>query len=599
MLRAILKRVVLLQKSALARAALSSVMQGKWCACMKNIHDRVSRFQKAGRRSTPTFATLSILALLWTAQAWGENYPLSNIDFVSVNHQTNIILHTGSIVPVQKVLVSDSKLVLDIDQIEATDTIRTNFTSAGNISNVILQPINEHKIRLIIRGSELGKPSLAFYSANSGAYSVTALNEPEPAETDIPFKTISESNANAESTPSAALSAASSSSTAESPNNRLSAPRRDTDLFTESTNASDAAPETTLTSAAASTSPAPSRPAATTPALTTALPLPLSEAFAKSDGNSNNNMPENLMSLPWSGYLPYALLTALMLGLGLFIRNRLVQITQADPQLEDLLDANRADAGKPGKRSSFREMADAYRSKREGDKAERRIASEPERLSVPPARKADIKDVIGLHSLEQTFSDAEEGPSPPPMAKSSGGATATAPTPAVSLEQLLAALQKAQAAPSLPSGSGKPPSSTKQKPPIVNPYAPPQVSTPKKSRTSGAQGTLPPAERPAPPPKETIIPVNQALAARKDNPNSPSISAFIPPSAQPAGKGSAMKPDAAVRSRPADRQGPLPGNPEVLNFLRNVADLMEKDGKTDIAHNIHKKLNSQSLGLVR
>jgi hypothetical protein len=567
-------------------------------------------------------ASLGILALLWSGRAWAENYPLDNIDFVSVNHRTNIILHTGSIVPVQKVLVSDSKLILDIDQIEATDTIRTNFTGAGNISHVILQPLNEHKIRLIIRGSDLGRPSLAFYSANSGSYSATNLADPEPGEAAIPFKTAPESDINAESSSPDSLSGASANAALEIP----SASRRDTASGTgtdspplniepfhniESSPGEDiqASPPEDAGSLQKSAS---SRASAGRP-LTDISPLPPSEAPAKSDGDHNNPL-ESLLSLPWSGYLPYALLGGLLLGLGLFVRNRLARITQADPQLEELLDTKRADAGQSGKRSSFREMADAYRSKRE-----ERSVPESGRLPMTSSRRTDAKDVIGLHSLEQSFPDVESGLdeslSPSPTGRASGRtsqtphqAAAPAPAPAVSLEQLLAALQKAQ---SVQGGHAIKPSASPKSRPAVNPYAPPQAASPKKSRTPAASAPLPVVERPELQQKATA-PVNQALAARKNAPASPSISPFVPPSvssaaqtggksgpvSMPSAKGASVRPESA-RARQGDMQGPLPGNPEVLNFLRNVADLMEKDGKTDIAQNIHKKLNSQSLGLVR
>src|SRR5689334_8830005 len=74
------------------------------------------------------------LTPLFSAAGWADTYNLQSVDFATAGDQTNIILHTGSIVPVQKVLISDTKLILDIDQVNTDDTVHTNFAGAGNIS---------------------------------------------------------------------------------------------------------------------------------------------------------------------------------------------------------------------------------------------------------------------------------------------------------------------------------------------------------------------------------------------------------------------------------------------------------------------------------
>ena len=291
---------------------------------------------------------------------------------------------------------------------------------------------------------------------------------------------------------------------------------------------------------------------------------------------------DKLMATSWSGYLPYALLVFLILGLGLFIRNRLLKITQSDPQLEDLLAANSS-----SKRSSFKEMADAYRNRQE-DTADDEQSNQ---LNTVNNRKADVKDVIGLHSLNQSDLEAEEKPVParsvtPPT---SAVTTPKTPAPGVSLEQLLAAMQKAQTTSSEKPRRGVNP----YIPPQANPTAASKVKVPaNKARTNKPAALTETTGTIEWPVAEANAPINRAMIAKKSN-------TISTPATSGAVTSATASKNASKSLLGNTQQGPLPGNPEVLNFLRNVADLMEKDGKTDIAQNIHKNLNSQNVGLAR
>lgn len=522
------------------------------------------------RKQRLLLGLIGLLPILGGA-AFAENYPLESIDFIANNHQTNIILHTGSIVPVQKVMISDNKLMLDIDQIDATETIRTNFTGAANISHVILQPLNEHKIRLIIRGENLGNPSLAFYNAGSGAYSAPNGENVTPEPATIPFKSnetgaegLQEAAPLADTTKDAPLS---ENETPISEPIKMQAPvKREAEAI-------------------------PTSPLKLMPDINKPAPLTTTHAPSKKSAD----LMDKLMATPWSGYLPYAVLVFLMLGLGLFIRNRLLKITRPDLQLEDLLTENQTTSqitGKTnGKRSSFKEMAEAYRSNRQ-EESDIDADLPTERNN---SRKADTKDVIGLNGLNQGELEAVEPPKARPVlptpqqATPQTTSTPAAPAPGVSLEQLLAAMQKAQAV-------------TTEKPRRgINPYVPPQVNPGSVSKVGKAAANKARVTKPAEtalngidwPGTELTAPVNRAVAAKKNAP----ISAPTPAVAK--NPGAAASKNASKSLLGNSQQGPLPGNPEVLNFLRNVADLMEKDGKTDIAQNIHKNLNSQNVGVAR
>lgn len=612
-----------------------SVARGKCGGCMKEnrtIHPQASSkirlSQRAGvglndakhrlaamvpnwrRPFTSRFSLALGVALLplFSAVALAENYPLESVDFTSTGDQTNIILHTGSIVPVQKVLVSRDKLVLEIDQVDATETIRTNFTGAANISHVILQPVNDHKIRMIIRGERLGVPTLAFYNANNGAYNLSnsSYNASNAAET------ASRSSVSLPPAESGAQSA------------MLALPSHQAEPLPSETAPSNAA-EMPSDAAAWETGAKTIMPPSATGQAAGSLPaakMPLS--LPASPTQNAVEWLNQLMSGPLNTVLPYALLGSLLLGLGVFIRHKFIQmgLGQKTPALEDLLEEQSG-----GKRLSFREMADAYRHKHD-------LRNDEEAMPTPrsnknAARKNSADDVIGLQSLHQLDASWEEPASLPQALSEERAMPLENTNPAASLEQLLSALQK-NAAPKKPIGKTSPPA--KQ---AVHQYAQTQPAKPATKNAPSAASAAPNRQQMAnakmlaaqklqqettranqlqqdlaeqvrlqqmaAQQTQPTTPVNRAKAAQKSvkpydfktapatHPvNAKKSTAFPTPAKSPASKVNV--------ARNAAQQGPLPGNPEVLNFLRNVAELMEKDGKTEIAKNIHKNLSSQNPG---
>lgn len=473
---------------------------------------------------------------LLMAKGWADTYNLESVDFTATSEKTDVILHTGSIVPVDKVLVSDNKLVLDIDQINTDDTVQTNFASAPNISTVIMQPLSEHKMRMIIRGEHLAPPSVAFYG--NGAY---ARTNPEfdgnqlATETGAALKTIQN-----DGTQPATYDGTTGSENAAVDNAPL--PAED---------AAIPAP-TSQRPVAAKTDNAP-------------LALPALESGITSHGKTD-------FFEKWAGgngkYIPLGLLALLLLGGAAFTVRKLSGKGYADIELEDLIDEQAH-----GKKVSFRDMAKAYRNKHD----------QPP-LAASPKGKKHADDLIGLRSLNP-LDLADEAPAP------------VQPRPAQpqaqNLEQLLSAMQA-----KMPKTPAVTPPPKKQ---AINQYLKTASKPKSKSRKAAdelmyqemkraqdqqlqVQETLAKAPKPAipAPPAPGANPVNRAMAARKQNASLPVNPATGRPVQPPA----------------AQQGGPLPGNPEVLNFLRNVADLMEKDGKNDIAKSIHKNLNANNLGMI-
>jgi hypothetical protein len=283
----------------------------------------------------------------------------------------------------------------------------------------------------------------------------------------------------------------------------------------------------------------------------------------------------------WETYIPYGLLGLLLLGIFGFIGYRVFKLKQAETPLEDWV-PNEEEPVPTGKRGNFREMAAEYRNKREQQKA-------------ASSKKAHSDEVIGLRSLKQMDIVDEPvaktaKPAQRPESKQEADSTKT-------LENLLAALQANQLHKAAPKAAAAPPA-PKQ---AVNQYlkAQPQNKPANKSATARdleyqetLQRELRRAQDIQSQVKKQIQTKQPSLQQRKPNP----VLNNAPVNRAPAAKKSApvSRPNVPL----SNGQGPLPGNPEVLNFLRNVADLMEKDGKTDIAKSIHKNLNTQNLGTM-
>lgn len=539
------------------------------------------------------------LAPVLAAPVWAENFNLESVDFTNNDAGMRIILHTGSIVPVQKVLISENKLVLDIDQVNAGETVRTNFAGASNVSHVIVQPLNDHKVRMIIRGEGLSAPTVAFYGAGSESGGLSAEESARlSAETNAAWRRQQEAGLQ---------SAVNNHALAKNTNPESVAvdhsPLKDDDAplafggFVE-----DKSGQQTSSSHPGKLDLKPSE----TGPLALHSPEPTTAA--------SNDFMAQIGNAKWGNYIPYGLLAMVLLGAGAFVRYKLTNLNPAT-EFEGAEYDDFADAPKSGKRTSFREMADAYRNKHEDKRA---------------TRGAGADSMIGLRGLNQQTVDEAEAARPTRQASP----IIDEPMAPNTLEQILAAMQSNK--PKKPMG-GVSPAPKKQS---VNQYA--QIQSPNaqaaktnkpKNRQAADEAMLQEMKRAqsaqqelqqqirqnaaAEVSKPGYTPVNRAAMAKKAV-KTPTFQTVPPGNAVNAKKPAAptkspiqsantapdtnkrgytpVTPKPAAPAAPAAQgQAALSGNPEVLNFLRNVADLMEKDGKGEIAKSIHKNLGSKNI----
>ena len=548
-----------------------------------------------------------VLMPAFAAPVWAENFNLESVDFSNSDDGMRIILHTGSIVPVQKILISDKKVILDIDQVNAGETVRTNFAGASNVSHVIMQPLNDHKIRMVIRGEDLSAPSVAFYGA--GAAEGNGLSA--EASSRLALETSAALHRQQEAGIQSVVNTG-KLSTGESP--AVDTPTlQDEPIalggFVESPSGHASHGHETLELKPAETG-----------------PLALQKGAA---ANAGNEFLTQMTSGKWDKYIPFGLLGLFVLGAGAFVRHKLTQLRPVDSSFEELMEQQQAPAS--GKRSSFREMAEAYRSKHEDKRAD------------SAQRKANADSMIGLRGLNQSelaepaFDEMNEVPMAAPRPQPNRAEFGDELPPANTLEQILAAMQAANQ-PKKPMGV---PAPKKQ---AVNQYMQAQAPAAKgkpKTRQAADEAMLQEMKRAQAAQQQLqqqvrqqaanqvlnqnvdkpgYTPVNRAAAAKKavkapnfqtippgnavnaKNPITPTRTASANPA--PAQRGYSTAPPRAnlsnVTPNPMPKgQANLPGNPEVLNFLRNVAELMEKDGKGDIAKSIHKNLGTRNLGLTQ
>ncbi len=269
----------------------------------------------------------------------------------------------------------------------------------------------------------------------------------------------------------------------------------------------------------------------------------------------------------------YGLLGGLFIFLTLFIRHKITEITRQQQQIEDdeyLEESQPAEEetveARPGKRGGFAALAQAYRQNKG-----QVLPAEPETTLPKPGKKQSKPDsLIGLRGLSQSQDElqseiSEEAPA--------------LPTPPVE-EQIQEQPRQNQPA-------------SRQ---VVNQYLKQQHPTIDRSQKRKATddalrqelrrttelSRFPELNRPAPKP--------QAPAPEQPT-RRPAPQPARPAARQTPAQAKPNIPSAGARNQEAlANRGPLPGNPAVLNFLRDVADLMEKDGQHHLAKSINKSL---------
>jgi hypothetical protein len=587
------------------------------------------------------FLSLWLLLLSYTGKASAETHTLDSIDFSANNAQkTEIRLHTGSIVPVRKVHISPSKLILDIDDINLNGTVNTRFSEYNNISHVILEPLGEHRVRLVVRGENLAPPSIAFDRQASedllpSGESVHMISDPESVasssqeERSLPFEEV------APPVKTRAVKKALKPDTLKAPDAILSlSDREPVQLLSPQATSSS---RTTLSLLP--------QPGLKHPANSQSQPKEVTDNLFDTIRHAINPTeawkPLSLI-LP---ILPYAVGFSMIIGILYFLQYKIrrylaegeleteqPQALQSPPWEEDYptpkqLTNEEAPDVNPNKKTgkhatkaskpylSFSPLAEMYRNQKISDQV-----NAPDKPSKANDKSRSKKEMIGLGGLGLS-TRSEKTTTTPTTQKTRATLPTLQPKQAAEpgtdnpLMDLVAEIQKKNSV-----LSKKLPNSPKT--PVKTAARQYQAQSPQTTKTGTKNNSLPETIRQErqladqtqknifsqfqKPVRQNEPLTNRALAGQKK---------ITPPSFQSVSpdlvvnrKKEPQQPDFSYRTTPdnSNRQprkvateSNLPDNPEVLNFLRNVADLMEKEGNTTIAKSIQKNLNAPMKNILK
>ncbi len=106
-------------------------------------------------------STLGIVLSCISVTGWAAMTGLQGIVLDSSGLETKVTLKSDTRLPYQIVSQSADKIVIDISSVDPTRSIPTDFANAENIEQVILKPVSSNRLRMVIRGEGLGNPIIA------------------------------------------------------------------------------------------------------------------------------------------------------------------------------------------------------------------------------------------------------------------------------------------------------------------------------------------------------------------------------------------------------------------------------------------------------
>ncbi|MBY0449865.1 MAG: AMIN domain-containing protein [Cyanobacteria bacterium] len=459
------------------------------------------------------FATT--LSLFVANPSLAQSFPLQTIDLISNAGSTEVLLHTGSIVPYQTVLATDNKVVIDVDNVDPDQTIRTNFSQAKNVSHVILQPLTNNKIRLIVRGEDLGQPVVAFRDAAGGVTNNAA--ERLQSQFRLPEARSNSSELQSSAAPAAPVFDQGITNTTSNNNNH------DADLVSN-------------------TSRAASEPI-TLPSSQSAQQVQRSFWDSVGLGSMSQWLPNASNPLEIAGIvLQLSILIGIFAAFIYFIRHKLSQLQ--------------------GEAQDDRQMAE-YNANMSPTKRQTRSAGRNPMRHLNEQNQSE--EMIGLGSMRESSNRENHRAGLRNSRLNEDGSPMSRPENNIN------------------SGKAQKPANTNTK--LAASHYQKQAQTPPSRPNRLASGISEDLIKQEIQRSADIKRMTQELAAGKNNTKTPK--APTPNQRSLSNNKPAANAPATAKKGNAQNSG---GNPEVLDFLRSVAELMEKDGNAQMARSIHKNL---------
>jgi hypothetical protein len=131
--------------------------QGGICVAYPTFLKPLASFHKA-QQAVFSVAIPALLSLVFCLPAFAQPAVLEQIDVISTRFGTELKLHADQPIKHRVLKSSDQRLVLELDGVAATRSVRTNFAQAKDIRHVIFQPNGSERLKVNISGKALGKP---------------------------------------------------------------------------------------------------------------------------------------------------------------------------------------------------------------------------------------------------------------------------------------------------------------------------------------------------------------------------------------------------------------------------------------------------------
>jgi len=97
------------------------------------------------------------LATLLSAPSWATT-TVDQIDVVSSRYGTELKLHADQPIQHRVIQASDTDMTIELSDVTAARHLRTNFSQAGQVHHVIVQPVGGNTLKVVLRGQSMGQP---------------------------------------------------------------------------------------------------------------------------------------------------------------------------------------------------------------------------------------------------------------------------------------------------------------------------------------------------------------------------------------------------------------------------------------------------------
>ena len=115
-----------------------------------------------------SYVYVIFFALLCHIPAFAQNM-LSEIQINPEGDSYGILLTTEKPVPIKKVIESNSKIYIELQNVEPITSVSTVYNNVPNIKNVVVEPSTKGSVKIIVQGKNADKAKVGFESLKAVA----------------------------------------------------------------------------------------------------------------------------------------------------------------------------------------------------------------------------------------------------------------------------------------------------------------------------------------------------------------------------------------------------------------------------------------------